>query len=101
LLQLPGVGRKTASVVLGTAFGIASGVVVDTHVARLSQRLGLSRHKDPTKIEQDLMKLLPQKEWIAFSHRMIQHGRQICTARSPKCQECPFLAFCPRIGVGK
>ena len=101
LVALPGIGRKTASVVLGTAFGIASGVVVDTHVTRLSQRLGLTAHKDAEKIERDLMAVLPKKEWIDFSHRMIHHGRQICTARKPKCEECPLNSFCPRIGVAK
>jgi endonuclease-3 len=99
LVKLPGVGRKTASVVLGTAFGIASGVVVDTHVTRLSQRLGLTKAKDAVKIEQDLMKFLPRDAWIDFSHRMIHHGRQVCVARKPKCDECSMLSFCPRIGV--
>jgi endonuclease-3 len=99
LVSLPGVGRKTASVVLGVAFGVAKGVVVDTHVGRLSQRLGLSRHKDPVKIERDLMVLLPQREWIDFSHRMIHHGRKICLARRPKCDVCPLNSICPRIGV--
>jgi len=99
LVGLPGVGRKTANVVLGTAFAIASGVVVDTHVARLSQRLGLSRHKDPGKIEQDLMAVIPQKEWIAFGHRMVHHGRRICAARKPRCGECPLDTWCPKIGV--
>jgi len=101
LVQLPGIGRKTANVVLGTAFGIASGVVVDTHVARISRRLGLTSHKDPVKIEQDLMVAIPKEEWIAFSHRMIHHGRRVCTARKPKCDECPLEAFCPRVGVVK
>ncbi len=101
LVELPGIGRKTASVVLGTAFGIASGVVVDTHVTRLSRRLGLTSHKDAEKIERDLMEQLPQKEWIDFSHRMIHHGRRICMARKPKCDECPLGDFCPRIGVGE
>jgi len=99
LVDLPGIGRKTANVVLGTAFGVASGVVVDTHVARISRRLGLTQHKDPVKIEQDLIEQIPKKEWIAFGHRMIQHGRRICTARKPKCDECPMESFCPRIGV--
>lgn len=99
LVELPGVGRKTANVVLGTAFGIASGVVVDTHVARLSKRLGLTRHTDPVKIERDLMELLPRKEWVGFSHRLIHHGRRICTARLPKCDECPLAVCCPRVGV--
>ena len=99
LVALPGVGRKTANVVLGTAFGIATGVVVDTHVARLSHRLGLTQHKDATKIEQDLMQLLPKSEWVDFSHRMIFHGRQICVARKPKCPLCSMKTFCPKIGV--
>lgn len=101
LVKLPGVGRKTANVVLGTAFTIASGVVVDTHVSRLSLRLGLTKHKDAVKIEQDLMVLLPAKEWVAFSHRMIHHGRRICIARRPKCEECRLQDICPRIGVAK
>jgi endonuclease-3 len=99
LVKLPGVGRKTANVVLGTAFGIPTGVVVDTHVARLSQRLGITRHKDPVKIERDLMAVLPKREWIGFSHRMIAHGRKICVARKPKCEICPLAAVCPKIGV--
>ena len=101
LVKLPGVGRKTANVVLGTAFGIPTGVVVDTHVARLSKRLGLTRHTDAVKIEQDLMRLLPKREWIDFSHRMIAHGRQICLARKPKCDVCPLADICPRIGVAE
>jgi endonuclease-3 len=101
LVQLPGVGRKTANVVLGTAFGIASGVVVDTHVARVSRRLGFTRHQDPAKIEQDLMRLLPKREWIMFSHRIIHHGRRICKARRPMCDCCCLLSMCPRIGVAK
>jgi endonuclease-3 len=100
LVELPGVGRKTGNVVLGTAYGIASGVVVDTHVARLSQRMGLSRHSDPMKIERDLMEQLPRKEWVALSHRMIQHGRRVCMARKPKCDECALGDICPRIGLG-
>ncbi len=84
LVALPGVGRKTANVVLGTAFNIASGVAVDTHVARISRRLGLTREKDPQKIESDLQRQLPRKEWVAFSHRMIWHGREFCTARNPQ-----------------
>ncbi|MFO0204179.1 MAG: endonuclease III, partial [Alphaproteobacteria bacterium] len=94
LVELPGVGRKTANVVLGTAFGIASGVVVDTHVKRITGLLGLTKQTDPVKIEQDLQKLLPPSEWIQFSHRLIHHGRQICIARRPKCSECPLLAEC-------
>ena len=99
LVELPGIGRKTANVVLGTAYGIAVGVVVDTHVGRISRRLGLSREKDPEKIEKDLMGQFAEKEWIALAHRMIQHGRRYCTARNPKCDECPLLSLCPRIGV--
>lgn len=99
LVELPGIGRKTANVVLGTAFGVASGVVVDTHVARISRRLGLTSQKNPEKIEQDLTAVLPEKEWVAFSHRMIQHGRRYCMARRPKCDECPLEPACPRIGV--
>jgi endonuclease-3 len=99
LVKLPGIGRKTANVVLGTGFGIPSGVVVDTHVQRLSQRLGLTKNDDAVKIEQDLMTLLPEKDWIQFSHAMIWHGRQICIARKPKCSICPMNSFCPKIGV--
>jgi len=99
LVQLPGVGRKTANVVLGTAFGQASGVVVDTHVTRISGRLGLTEQSDAVKIEADLMKVLPRKEWIGFSHRMIHHGRRICIARKPKCGECTLADICPRVGV--
>jgi endonuclease-3 len=99
LVSLAGVGRKTANVVLGTAFGLATGIVVDTHVTRLSRRLGLTKHTDATKIEQDLMQLIPQKEWVDFAHRMIHHGRRICTARKPKCPECSMKKFCPKIGV--
>jgi endonuclease-3 len=99
LVKLPGVGRKTANVVLGTAFGIASGVVVDTHVTRLSNRLGLTRETDPVKIERDLMEQLSRGQWIDFSHRMIHHGRRVCQARNPKCAVCGLLRWCPRIGV--
>ena len=99
LVKLPGIGRKTANVVLGTAYGIPSGVVVDTHVTRLCYRLGLTKHTNAVKIEQDLIKLLPEKEWIDFSHRLIHHGRRICNARKPLCGECVLLAICPRIGV--
>lgn len=95
LTALPGVGRKTANVVLGNAFKTPVGVVVDTHVARVSGRLGLTAHSHPEKIEQDLMKLIPQKEWTAFSHRLIYHGRQICVARKPKCRECLLNELCP------
>jgi len=99
LVQLAGVGRKTANVVLGTAYGLATGVVVDTHVGRLSRRLGLTSQKDAVKVEQDLIQLLPKKEWIVFSHRMIHHGRAICSARRPACEECSMKKFCPRAGV--
>jgi endonuclease-3 len=101
MVALPGVGRKTANVVLGTAFGMATGIVVDTHVTRLSRRLGLTRHTDPAKIEQDLIEIVPKGEWIDFAHRMIHHGRQICTARKPKCPLCSMNSFCPKIGVEK
>ena len=99
LVALPGVGRKTANVVLGTAYGMATGVVVDTHVTRLSKRLGLTTHTDATKIEQDLMQLLPESEWVDFAHRMIHHGRAICIARKPKCSECSMNSICPKVGV--
>ena len=98
LLELPGVARKTANVVLGTWFKKATGVVVDTHVHRISRRLQLTREDDPKKIEQDLMKLLPPEEWINFSHRVIWHGRRLCTARKPKCGECPLAEVCPSAG---
>ncbi len=99
LVSLAGVGRKTANVVLGTAFGLASGVVVDTHVGRLSRRLGLTEQKDAVKVERDLMQMLPKKEWIQFSHRMIHHGRQVCSARRPTCEVCSMKKFCPKIGL--
>ncbi len=99
LVEMPGIGRKTANVILGTAFGIASGVVVDTHVTRLSQRMGLTKNKDPQKIERDLMAAVPAKEWVPLAHRMIQHGRRVCTARKPKCDECTLSSVCPKIGV--
>lgn len=95
LIELPGVGRKTANVVLGTAFGIPSGVVVDTHVSRLSQRLELTDKKDAEKIEIDLMELVPKKEWIQFSHRLILHGRKVCKARKPDCSVCIIEQYCP------
>lgn len=99
LVKLPGVGRKTANVVLGTAFGIPTGVVVDTHVGRLSRRLGLAREKDAVKVERELIEILPKKAWIDYSHRLIHHGRKVCNARKPKCEECSMKAFCPQIGV--
>ncbi len=95
LTQLAGVGRKTANVVLGTAFGIPTGVVVDTHVSRLTQLLGLTKNKDAVKIDQDLMELVPKKEWIDFSHRLIWHGRRVCKARKPNCGECSLEPLCP------
>jgi endonuclease-3 len=95
LLRLPGVARKTANVVLGVAFGIAAGIVVDTHVSRLSQRLGLTRKKEPGKIEQDLIALVPRKDWIIFSHLLIFHGRRVCKARRPLCEECTLEKLCP------
>jgi endonuclease III len=94
ILTLPGVARKTANVVLGTAYGITSGVVVDTHVIRLSQRLDLTRHQDPKKIEHDLMTVIPQNKWIIFSHQLIWHGRRVCVARKPKCIECNLEHLC-------
>ncbi len=94
LLTLPGVARKTANVVLGTAYGIASGIVVDTHVQRLSNRLDLSRKEDPKKIEQDLMQVIAKDRWITFSHQLIWHGRRVCQARKPKCGECNLEALC-------
>jgi endonuclease III len=101
LTQLDGVGRKTANVVLGNAFGINVGVVVDTHVARLSQRLGLTKQKTPEKIEPELMALVPQKQWTLFSHWLIWHGRRRCDARRPDCANCEVFKYCPRIGVKK
>ncbi|MES2309008.1 MAG: endonuclease III [Verrucomicrobiota bacterium] len=99
LIELGGVGRKTANVVLGNAFGISSGVVVDTHVARLSQRMGLTKQEDPKKIEQELMVLVPREEWTMFSHWMIWHGRRRCKARNPDCENCEWLKECPQKGV--
>jgi endonuclease-3 len=99
LVELPGVGRKTANVVLGTAFGIPAGIVVDTHVGRISRRLGLTTANDAVKAERELMELLPKKEWIQYSHRMIHHGRQVCKARVPRCDECRMSDICPRVGL--
>jgi endonuclease-3 len=101
LTQLGGVGRKTANVVLGNAFGINCGVVVDTHVGRLSQRLGLTRQVAPEKVEQELMALVPQAQWTLFSHWLIWHGRRRCFARNPDCPGCEIKALCPRLGVPK
>ena len=94
ILTLAGVARKTGNVVLGTAYGIASGVVVDTHVLRLSNRLDLTRNEDPKKVEQDLMKIIPCEKWIQFSHQLIWHGRRVCHARKPKCVECNMESLC-------
>ncbi len=94
MLTIPGAARKTANVVLGTAYGIPSGIVVDTHVQRISRRLDLSKNNDPVKIEQDLMKIIPQEKWIVFSHEIILHGRALCVARNPKCAECDLNPLC-------
>jgi endonuclease-3 len=94
ILTLPGVARKTANVVLGTAYGIASGVVVDTHVIRLSRRLDLTKHEDPKKIEEDLMRVIPKEKWITFSHQLIWHGRRVCVARKPRCIDCNLESIC-------
>ncbi|MDQ3332958.1 MAG: endonuclease III [Planctomycetota bacterium] len=99
LVELPGVGRKTANVVLGTAYGLPTGVVVDTHVRRVSGRLGLTTSTNPEIIERDLQALLPPMEWIMYSHRIIWHGRRVCFARKPNCPECPLLKLCPRVGL--
>ena len=100
LVPLPGVGRKTANVILGNAFDIP-GITVDTHVGRISRRLGLTKEEDPVKVEFDLMALIPKKEWTNFSHRLIFHGRQVCFARKPNCEECQLAKLCPKIGVEK
>ncbi|KST68173.1 endonuclease III [Mastigocoleus testarum BC008] len=100
LLQLSGVARKTANVVLAHAFGINAGVTVDTHVKRLSQRLGFTKHQDPVRIERDLMKLLPQADWENWSIRLIYHGRAICKARSPACEVCQLADICPSANIG-
>jgi endonuclease-3 len=100
LVELPGVGRKTANVILGNAFDRNEGVVVDTHVARVSQRLALTKHTDPVKIEQDLVKLFPREQWTLLAHLLIEHGRQICEARLPKCSRCPVAELCPSFGIG-
>lgn len=98
LVKLPGIGRKTANVLLGSVYDIP-GITVDTHVGRLSRRMGLTTESDPVKVERDLMALLPKKEWTMFSHRMITHGRQVCYARRPNCAGCALNKVCPRIGV--
>jgi endonuclease-3 len=99
LTRLAGVGRKTANVVLGTAYGMASGVVVDTHVKRLAFRLGLTTRKQPAQVEEDLMAVVPRSEWVNLSHRLIHHGRQICLARKPRCTQCGLSPVCPKCGV--
>lgn len=101
LLSLPGVARKTANVVLGNAFGIVEGFVVDTHIARLSRRLGWAKSEDPVKIEQDLMRIIPQKDWLDLSHLLIFHGRAICHARKPLCEQCALVPLCPSAFVAK
>ena len=99
LVQLPGVARKTANVLLGTAFGKSEGVVVDTHVGRLALRMGLTEETDPVKVERDLMGLFPRSEWIFLAHALILHGRAVCSARAPRCEVCPLADPCPKIGV--
>ncbi len=94
LVTLPGVARKTANVVLGTAYGVASGIVVDTHVTRVAQRLELTIHEEPTKIEEELCSLFPKRSWIATGHRLVLHGRYVCTARKPRCERCPLNEIC-------
>ncbi|MFA6562173.1 MAG: endonuclease III [Verrucomicrobiia bacterium] len=101
LTALHGVGRKTANVILGNAFGKSEGVVVDTHVIRLSQRIGLTKQRTPEKIEADLMKLVPREQWTMFSHWLIWHGRRRCYARGPDCEHCELAKLCPRIGTEK
>ncbi len=95
MVKMPGVGRKTANVVLGEVYGISEGITVDTHVTRLSNRLGWTKHQDAVKIEQDLMKIVPKEEWLHFSHRLIQHGRKVCDARKPFCSVCTLAKWCP------
>jgi endonuclease-3 len=95
MITLAGVARKTANVVLGTAYGLTTGVVVDTHVKRLAQRLGLTQHSNPVRVENDLMRLIPRDQWIDFGHRIIWHGRRVCHARTPDCENCPLVPLCP------
>lgn len=101
LTALPGVGRKTANVVLGNAFGKPAGIVVDTHVKRLSFRLGLTKQTDPEKIEKELNQIVPKQHWVNFPHWLIQHGRAVCMARNPQCESCELLSICPRKGLSK
>jgi endonuclease-3 len=98
LVQFPGIGRKTANVILGNCFDVP-GITVDTHVGRVSRRLALTVHTDPVKVEHDLMKLIPKKDWTMFSHRMIFHGRQVCHARKPDCERCTLNDVCPKVGI--
>jgi endonuclease III len=100
MLELPGVARKTANVVLGSAYGIATGMVVDTHAGRVANRLGLTEHTDPKKVERDLCELFPQEIWIDMGHRLVLHGRYVCTARNPACPSCPVAEVCPIRGAG-
>ncbi|KHO45400.1 MAG: endonuclease III [archaeon GW2011_AR3] len=101
ILQLPGVARKTANVVLGNAFGIIDGIAVDTHVARLSKRMGVTKNANPVKIEQDLMRIIPRSRWLDTAYLLIEHGRAVCKAPTPLCSKCPILQDCPRTGVNK
>jgi endonuclease III len=101
LLELPGVARKTANIVLSNAYGKNEGIATDTHVIRLSQRLGFSKNKNPVKIEQDLMKIFPKKDWNKVTYYLIEHGRAVCKAPVPFCSECPIEKMCPKVGVGK
>jgi endonuclease-3 len=100
LVPLAGIGRKTANVILGNAFGVP-GITVDTHVGRLSRRLGLTTQTDPVKVERELMKLVPKKDWTMFSHRLIFHGRQVCHSRKPSCEQCALADLCPKVGVNR
>jgi len=100
LVTLPGVGRKTANVILGNAFGVNEGVVVDTHVGRLAVRLGLTKETDPVKVEQEMMKLFPRDRWTMLAHLLIFHGRRVCEAKKPRCSECTLAAICPSAGIG-
>ena len=99
LLELPGVARKTANVVLGTAYGLATGITVDTHAGRVARRLGLTAHEDPAKVEEDLMALFPREAWVDTGHRLVLHGRYVCTARAPRCAVCPLNECCPSAGA--
>jgi len=100
LITLPGVARKTANIVLSSGFGIAEGIAVDTHVKRLAGRMGLSKEKDPVKIERDLMKVVPRDAWLDFNYLLVNHGRALCPARKPRCSDCPLSSLCPHLGVG-